>query len=101
MSPLEAALQTAFGRFAEAVERGDLDAFRALCAADAPSQDSVFLRNAEKVRAGGFRLKLCELLLEGEVGEARFELVDRAGAALDAGAAAFTLEGGSWKLRAL
>lgn len=101
MSAEQDALREAFARFAAAVEQADLEAYRALAVLDAPPQEALFSRNAQKVREAGWKLSLRALELTGEVGEARFDLVDAKGTRVDEGTATFTLEPDGWRLRAL
>lgn len=101
MTPQEAALQAVFARFAAAVQAADAAAYRSLTVADAPLEQALFLENAARVKARGWTLKLRALAIEGEVGVARFELVDSKGQRQDEGEATFTLENGGWQLRSL
>jgi hypothetical protein len=76
-------------------------AYRSMAVADAPPEEALFARNAQKVRAAGWTLKLRALELTGEVGEARFDLLDSKGAKVDEGQVTFSLESGGWRVRAL
>jgi hypothetical protein len=97
----EATLKAAFDAFAAAVQSADLDAYRKLAVNDAPLQEKLFEKNATRVQTNKWSLRLIALGIEGEVGEATFDLIDAKGAKLDEGRATFTLESGAWKLRAL
>jgi hypothetical protein len=101
VTPQEQSLADAFARFAAALQSADAATFRALTVTDATPQEALFLQNAKQVKERGWTLQLRELRLEGEVGEARFELVDGKGTRADEGSVSFTLESGGWKLRAL
>lgn len=101
MAELAPALLRAFERLARAVEEGDVEAFRALVVEDAPAQEELFTRNSHKARERGWRLRLLDASVEGEVAELRFELVDSQGRGVDPGEATFTLESDGWRLRSL
>jgi hypothetical protein len=97
----EAKLKAAFDAFAAAVQSADVAAYRKLAVNDAPLQEKLFEKNATRVKAGNWTLRLKALGIEGEVGEATFDVLDAKGKALDEGHATFTLEAGTWKLRTL
>lgn len=101
IDPEDAALLATFERFAAAVQRGDLAAFEALCAADVSPQRAVFERDSARVREGGWRLAAREIRREGEVGEVVFELLGPDGARIDTASVTFTREPGGWRLRTL
>ncbi|MFZ5471164.1 MAG: hypothetical protein ACOZIN_17215 [Myxococcota bacterium] len=90
-------LEEVFARFAEAVRRGDVEAFRALCAPDVPPQEALFLRNARKKLSLVFR----SARIDAEVATVSFEVLGPGGEHLDVGEAVFTQEAGGWKLRGL
>lgn len=90
-----------FARFKMAVERGDAQAYEALCVEDAPPETELFERNSEKVRAARQRLRIQRIEQEGEVAEVRFELVDEGGAVVDEGMIVCTEEAQGWRIRAL
>jgi hypothetical protein len=101
VTPAESALKAAFDAFTVALSNADAAAYRALIVTDAASQEPLFLRNAEKLRASKWAVKLRTLEIQGEVGDVTFEIVDAKGMKVDDAKAIFTLEGNAWKLRAL
>jgi hypothetical protein len=90
-----------FSRFAAAVASSDVDAFEALCVNDAPPEVDLFQRNAEKVAAEGWKLRIKRIDQEGEVAEVTFDLVAADGEVIDEGLVTFTEEASGWLIRAL
>lgn len=95
------AIAAHFRSFAAAAERGDVDAFKELCASDVPAETQLFLANSERVQEHGWTLKLRRIDQQGEVAEVTFEAVNGQGQHVDEGTVTFTEEHDGWKIRSL
>lgn len=94
-------LAAAFARLAHALENQDVAAYRALAATDVAPQDGLFQDNAQRLRHPKCTLRLRQAVMEGDVAEVTFDVVDAASNRVDTGRVTFTLEPDGWRLRQL
>jgi hypothetical protein len=90
-----------FGRFKEAVQQGDTSSYESICVDDAPPETELFKKNSEKVRGGGWKLRIKRIDQEGEVAEVTFDVVGSDGEVIDEAQVTFTEEAVGWRIRSL
>ena len=65
-----------FGKFAEAVASGDVQAFRRLVNGPDPYQEDLFLRNSLRLRENRLHMQLQRIELESDLARVHFALLD-------------------------